>query len=111
MWIAGEARLTTRLGVRLMPDLTYEWMMPRVLWGGLWGLLFMLPLLPRRSIYLRGFLLSLVPTLAQLFYFFPLTSRGMLGLSFGQLTPLYVLFFNAIWGLTAAWWVKTSGLH
>jgi len=30
----------------------------------------------------------------------------LLGLDLGTLTPLFVLFFNAIWGLTAALWLR-----
>ena len=29
-----------------------------------------------------------------------------MGLELGTLTPLFVLFYNAIWGLAAAWWLK-----
>lgn len=109
VWGAGELHVTTRLGVRLDPQLTDEWLLPRVLWGGLWGLLLMLPMMRRRSIFLRGLVISLAPTLAQLFYFFPQSQRGMMGLSLGQLTPLFVLLANAIWGLVAAWWIKQAG--
>lgn len=109
VWGAGELHVTTRLGVRLDPHLTDEWLPPRVLLGGLWGLLLMLPMMRRRSIFLRGLVISLAPTLAQLFYFFPQSQRGMMGLSLGQLTPLFVLLANAIWGLVAAWWIKQAG--
>jgi hypothetical protein len=111
VWGAGELQLTSRMGVRLAPAFTYEWLLPRVLWGGLWGLLFLLPLMTRRNILLRGLVVSLAPTLAQLFYFFPQAGRGMMGLSFGQLTPLFVLLANAVWGITAAWWIRQSGVH
>jgi hypothetical protein len=108
-WGAGETHVTARLGVRLVPELTYAWLLPRLLWGGLWGLLFLLPVLRRHSIFLRGLIISLAPTLAWLFYFFPQSQHGMMGLSLGQLTPLYVLLINAIWGLAAAWWIKLAG--
>src|SRR5205823_3427523 len=102
VWGAGVGQITTRLGVRLAPTFTYEWLYHRVVWGGLWGLLFLLPLLRRRSMLVRGIVFSLAPTLAQLFYFFPQSQRGRLGLQLGQLTPLFVFLFNAIWGITAA---------
>ncbi|HZS07703.1 MAG TPA: hypothetical protein VFD58_22900 [Blastocatellia bacterium] len=111
MWGAGEAHVTARLGVKLAPAFSWEWLLPRVLWGGLWGLLFLLPIMRRHSVLLRGLVVSLAPTLAQLFYFFPQSQRGVLGLSLGQLTPLFVLLFNAVWGVTAAWWVRSSGIN
>jgi hypothetical protein len=109
VWGAGQAHLTARLGVKLAPELTDEWVMPRVLWGGLWGLLFLLPVMQRRNILLRGMLFSLAPTLAQLFYFFPQSQRGVMGLSLGQLTPLVVALAGVVWGVTAAWWVRQGG--
>jgi hypothetical protein len=30
----------------------------------------------------------------------------MFGLGLGTLTPLFVLFFNAVWGLTTALWLR-----
>ena len=47
---------------------------------------------------------SLGPSLVQLFVVFPVkTEQGVLGLGLGALTPVFVLLFNAVWGLTAAW--------
>ncbi len=46
------------------------------------------------------------PTLVQLFIVFPLVAKkGMLGLQLGTVTPLFVVFFNIIWGLAAAYWL------
>jgi hypothetical protein len=56
---------------------------------------------------LRGLIVSLGPTAAQLFYFFPyVLSKGTLGLKLGTLTPLLVLLLNAIWGVAAALWLR-----
>jgi hypothetical protein len=33
----------------------------------------------------------------------------LLGLDLGMLTPLFVLFFNAVWGLSAALWLRWVG--
>jgi len=42
---------------------------------------------------------SLLPTAAQLFYFFPYhTPFGSMGLGLGNLTALFVLLFNFVWG-------------
>ena len=66
----------------------------------------MLPLLHKNWVA-RGLLFSLGPSLALLFYFFPMKGPGMGGMGLGQLTPVFVLFFNAVWGLVAAWWYKS----
>ena len=32
-----------------------------------------------------------------------------MGMDLGSLTPLFVLLFNAVWGLGAAYWLKMIG--
>lgn len=61
----------------------------RLVWGGLWGLLFVLPPLQRTHWAKAGLLVSLAPSAAALFYF-------------GATNPLLVLSLNAVWGLVAA---------
>ena len=106
LWAAGAYGLTAALGVRLAPHLTPAWLYPRVVWGGLWGLLLMLPL-ARASWLGRGLLISLGPSLVQLLYLFPeRLQAGMLGLKLGTPTPLVVLIGNAVWGLAAVLWLR-----
>jgi len=106
VWIFGALGITGALGVKLAPALTKSWLYPRIVWGGLWGFLFLLPFL-RRSYFLRGFLFSLGPTIAQLFIVFPIQSqKGVMGLDLGTLTPIFVLFFNAVWGVCTALWLR-----
>lgn len=105
VWLFGVAGLTRALGVGIAPALTPAWLYPRIVWGGLWGALFLLPR-PDLVWWLRGLLFSLGPTAVQLFIVFPLKAdKGMGGLALGALTPLLVLFFNAVWGVVAAWWL------
>ena len=108
VWIFGQYGLTTSLGVRIAPDLTPGWLYPRLVWGGLWGLFFLLPLFSGRWV-LRGLFFSLGPSLMQLFYVFPYQAgQGQLGLALGALTPAFVLFFNALWGLSASAWLEAG---
>jgi hypothetical protein len=102
LWVAAQAGLLAELGVDLNPPLSWAWLSPRILWGGLWGLA--IPLVLRRGLspVRAGLLLSLAPSLAQLFYFFPQRGANLLGVSHGPLTPLVVLAANAIWGWTLA---------
>jgi hypothetical protein len=102
VWMSGDLGFTKQLGVSMAPGMTPGWLYPRIVWGGIWGLLFMLPMLRSRPV-LKGSILSLFPSMAQLFFFFPYkTHKGMAGLELGLLTPLLVLFFNWIWGVVTA---------
>jgi len=108
LWLIGQAGITAELGVKLAPSLSPQWLYPRIVWGGIWGFLFLLPVL-RNDTLLQGLILSLGPTLVQLFLVFPESGKGLLGLHLGTWTPAFVLFFNAIWGVTAAIWIKYVG--
>jgi len=106
VWIFGQLGISQLLGVSIAPTLSPAWLYPRVVWGGLWGFLFILPVLPHTWLQ-RGLLLSLGPSLVQLFVVFPLKAKkGVLGLELGILTPVLVLVFNAVWGVVASWWVR-----
>lgn len=105
VWMCGRYGITHSAGVAIAPALTLAWLYPRIVWGGLWGLLFMLPI--SGSTIARGSLISLFPTLAQLFIVFPTqTPHGIAGLGLGYLTPLFVLLFNWIWGIVTALAIK-----
>ena len=108
VWTAGAYGLTARLGVAIAPALTAGWLYPRLVWGGLWGFLFLLPL--RGSWWLRGLVVSLAPSAFQLLWVFPqMTAHGLFGLRLGVLTPAFVLAANAVWGLAAAWLLRMTG--
>ena len=109
VWLFGAYGVTKSLGVRIAPDLSPVWLYPRLVWGGIWGLLFLLPVF-RSSVLKRGLLLSLGPTIIQLFVVFPYKAdQGMMGMGLGALTPLLVFVFNAIWGITVAIWLRFVG--
>ncbi len=106
VWFFGAKGITGHFGVAIAPALTGPWLYPRLVWGGLWGFLFLLPLMESRQIP-RGLVFSLGPTLVQLFFIFPsVNHKGLLGVDLGALTPVFVLFFNAVWGVVAALWLK-----
>ena len=45
----------------------------------------------------------------QLFIIFPERAhKGMMGLELGTLTPLFVVFFNALWGIAAMLWLVAA---
>lgn len=107
VWLFGLVGITTGLGVAIAPNLTPGWLYPRIVWGGIWAALFLLPFLKGSAIR-RGCLYSLGPTAIQLFLIYPLQAgKSMLGLDLGSLTPLFVIFFNAVWGIAAGLWIRS----
>jgi len=109
VWLFGWLGVTTALGVAITPHLSPGWLYPRIVWGGLWGILFLLPIADRRPI-LKGLLISMGPTLVQLLIIFPFkASKGFGGIELGLLTPLFVVLFNAVWGLVAVAILRWSG--
>jgi hypothetical protein len=108
LWLAGAYGVTAALHVRLAPHLTPAWLYPRVVWGGLWGLLLLLPL-ARSAVLARALIISLGPSIVQLFYLFPThLQAGFMGLKLGSLTPLVVVVLNAVWGLAAVLWLRST---
>jgi hypothetical protein len=94
--------------VSIAPSLKLAWLYPRIVWGGLWGLAFILPFYNNRLIT-KGALISLLPTLVQLLVIFPLKAhKGYFGLSLGMYTPVFVTFFNLVWGVVTAMAIKYS---
>ncbi|OHD66063.1 MAG: hypothetical protein A2176_09725 [Spirochaetes bacterium RBG_13_51_14] len=104
VWIFGALGITAALGVQIAPELSPPFLYQKVVWGGIWGFILLVPL-AEKSPWLKGLAVSLAPTLAQLLIIFPYRlHKGFLGCDLGCLTPLFVLFFNALWGITAALW-------
>ena len=87
------------------PRLTSNWLYHRLIFGGLCGLLLVLPLLPNR-VPLRGILISLTPAAYILLVLFPQAGRGLFGLGYGALTPLLIGSLCLLWGLVAAGWYR-----
>ena len=68
VWIFGELGITAALGVKIAPQLSPAFLYPRLVWGGIWGLLFLLPLMKTRifSKFFRVFL-HFAPDFLQIF--------------------------------------------
>jgi len=106
VWLFGYFGITSSLGVSMAPSLTPGWLYPRIVWGGIWGLIFILPIF-KSKILLKGSILSLFPTAVQLFIVFPLKAhKGIAGIDLGLYTPVLVLFFNWVWGFITALTIK-----
>lgn len=108
VWLFGIAGITSLLGVSIAPVLTPSFLYQKIAWGGIWGCLFLLPFMTQRPLA-RGLAASVAPSLVQLFVVFPVVlGKGMLGLQLGYLTPIFVILFNAVWGIVAALWFRAE---
>lgn len=105
--ILGKIGISDLLGVSMKPEFTAPWLYQRMVWGGIWMLLLLLPLWKNRTI-LRGCLFSLLPSAMMLFMVLPNMGKGLLGLGFGTLTPMVVIVLNFIYGIVAAYWYKAT---
>jgi len=108
LWGFGVFGITGALGVSISPPLTPVWLYPRIVWGGIWGIVFVLPFM-RSKVWSRGIVLSILPTIVQLFFVFPYQAgKGVMGLKLGMLTPLLVVLLNAVWGMVTSLTIKIS---
>ena len=90
------------------PEVTKSWLYTAIVWGGLWGFLFLIPW--KASWWLRGLAFSLGPTAVLWFVIYPsVANLGVLGLSQGIRGPIVPLITNGVWGLVAAWWLEFIG--
>ena len=109
-WLCIRYGLTTLAGVALQVSLDIRALYPKMIWGGLWGLVFALSVAhnrTRRYWVRKGMLISIAPTLYQLFVFFPYqTGYGTLGIELGLLTPLFVFCFNLVWGIFTGFFAR-----
>jgi len=102
LWMLGNWGVTALLNVQIAPQLTADWLYPRMIWGGIWAIPYFLcvgGLRSRRHWVRKGLYLSLLPTLYMLFVVFPLhLGKGQAGLALGMMTPLVVVATNLVWG-------------
>ncbi|MEW6428415.1 MAG: hypothetical protein AB1568_10310 [Thermodesulfobacteriota bacterium] len=105
IWALSRLGITGLLGVAMKPEFTPPWLYQRLVWGGLWMLLLLLPLWRERPV-LRGCVFSLPPSAMMLFLVLPGMGKGMLGLGFGAMTPVVVIGLNFVYGIIAAYWYR-----
>ena len=104
VWFFGAIGFAGMMGVAVAPELHPPFVYQKIVWGGIWGALLIFPVLSNRPV-LRGIIISIFPTLVQLLVVFPFSvKKGMLGLDLGSLTPLFVVFYNIVWGIAASCW-------
>ncbi len=107
IWAMGKAGISDFIGITMKPEFTAPWAYKRMIWGGIWMLLLLIPFL-RSKIILRGMLVSLIPSAMMLFMVLPSMGKGMYGLGFGTLMPLVVIALNFIYGAFASYWYSMA---
>ena len=108
IWAVSQSGILTLVNVPLDQPLTSSWIYKRMVWGGIWSLLFLLPWFSGRPQRQRGMIWGLVPSAATLLFFNPFWDRlGILGLAWGWGWPVVVILFNVLWGYLAGVWLDT----
>lgn len=108
-WIFYRMGLFQLLGCNLSVTANKQWIYSRLVWGGIFGLFLVLPILTN-SVLKRGLLLGLLPAAFQLFVVFPIfLHQRVMGFNHGLTTPLFVIALNLLWGIAAAGWLKMTG--
>lgn len=107
IWQLGQQGINQSFGVAIAPGLSTHWLYPRIVWGGLWGLLFLLPMMNSR-LFIKGSVLSLIPAAVQLFILLPSAGKGVAGLELGLYTPALILLIHWVWGIASALTIKFS---
>jgi hypothetical protein len=103
----GVAGLSDMIGITMKPEFAAPWVYQRMIWGGIWMLLLLLPVWKRRVIA-RGMLFSLLPSAMMLFVVLPSMGKGLFGLGFGTLMPVVVVGLNFIYGVFASFWYSKA---
>lgn len=106
------AHIFSLTGVNIAPGFEKAELYHKIVWGGIWGLLFMFPLV--RFVRYRlaaAAVYGLFPSLCMIFVVFPLQLHaGIGGIELGVLMPVYVLFFNTVgWSIPAYFWFSFVG--
>jgi hypothetical protein len=107
IWLLGKIGISDLIGITMKPEFTAPWIYRRMIWGGIWMLLLLIPILKDR-ICLRGMLFSLAPSAMMLFFVLPSMGKGVWGLGFGYMMPVVVIGLNFIYGIVASYWYATG---
>ena len=98
--LVGKLGFFNLLGLPLSFDFNLVWFYQRITWGGLWGLLFLVPLLGRVPHWQRGVAVGVFPALATSLLFLPFKDvHGWFGLNLGAMMPVVVFVFGILWGV------------
>jgi hypothetical protein len=107
--LLSELSIFQVLGMPFKIPFTLPYLYQRITWGGIWGVLFVIPLLPNTRNWIRGLVFAAVPALASLLFFLPFhDDMGWFGLKMGVLWPVVVVGFALLWGFIAGSWLDRA---
>lgn len=107
-WCLGQLGVPRAIGVAVNPPLELGSIYRSMVWGGIWGFIF-LPPVSIRPLWLKGLLYTLAPVLAALIYFGPARGDVMFALDRGEFAPFYIYLINIPWGLVTAYLGRAVG--
>jgi multidrug transporter EmrE-like cation transporter len=97
MHLGASGGLHRAFGLALRPGFDTNWLFPRIVWGGLVGMLFAFPL-PLRFSWIGLFAITVALTCLQLFVVYPIwEGMGYLGLRYGWAMPFFCFGYTAIY--------------
>lgn len=102
VWAFGQIGVADLFGVAIKPPLAKALIYKQMVWGGIWGLIFLLPI-AIKPLWLKGLVMTLAPVFVAVVLLLPMRGAGFLGLGLGALTPVYVYLVNLPWGLVTAY--------
>lgn len=97
--IISKSGLGPSIGMPATPPKMPEFLYGRMVWGGIWGFLLVLPFLTPRWV-IRGIIFGLLASAASIFYFNPGFQKAQVGFI------ILILVVNMIWGVAAAGWYR-----
>jgi hypothetical protein len=107
--VLSELGVFQVLGTEFKVLLNLPYLYQRATWGGMWGLLFVIPILTTWRHGQRGLIFAAAPAAASLFYFLPFQdNKGWFGMSVGLIWPLVVIVFALFWGYIAGLWLDRA---
>lgn len=100
-----KLKLHEALDLEFVPEFSELFIYTGIVWGGIWGILFLIPFM-RKSVWLRGLIYGVPPSLVMLFIVFPYWyGTEMMALDLGIMIIPAVFVFNFIWGIASAAWL------
>lgn len=106
--LLAQIGVADALGVAIKPKLELPWLYKLMVWGGIWGLIFLVPL-KIKPLWLKALIFTLAPVLALLAYFIPASGGALFALDKGALAPVYLYVVNTIWGLVTVYLGRALG--
>ena len=110
IWVLGLLAVIPPIHIAFpVPVPTKLWLYTAIVWGGLWGFLFLIRW--HASWWLRGIVFGLGPSLGVWLVIYPyIAHAGFFGMSHGIGALVIPFLANSIaWGLAASWWYDLTG--